>query len=343
MTVLNVECCVMNSKLKTKNSKLAFIASTIFLMVVVNAQAQQSKKVFGIGYISSDVSERSNSNTKAFRERLRELGYVEGQNITMEYRFFEGRVERLSEIAADLVRLKCDVIVTTGTESAQVAKKEIKTVPVVMAFSGDAVRLGLIEDLARPGGNITGLTSINAELSGKRLELLKAIVPRLSRMAVLWAAGNANMKYLLSETESAARSLNVGLQSLEVKRSDDLEGAFQAVVRERADALMVSGGGFFAAHQKRLVELAAKSRIPATYPNVQYVEAGGLSVYAEDRLYMFRRAADYVDRILKGANPATLSVERPKQFELVINLKAAKQIGLTIPQSVLYKADRVIK
>jgi ABC-type uncharacterized transport system substrate-binding protein len=324
-------------------TKIFVFCALIFAFFVAAAVAQQPKKIPSIGYIGSTVSERTDRNANAFREHLRELGYVEGQNITIEYRYFEGKLERLSEIAAELVRLKCDVIVTTGTEAAQVAKKEIKTIPVVMAFSGDAVRLGIVADLARPGGNITGLTSINAELGGKRIELLKEIIPRLSRMTVLWTAGNVNMKYFLSEMESASRSLNVELQSLEVKGSDDLEGAFQAAVRQRADALMVSGGAFLAVHQKHIVDLAAKSRIPAMYPNIQYVEAGGLSVYAEDRLYMFRRAADYVDRILKGANPATLSVERPKKFELVINLKTAKQIGLTIPQSVLYKADRVIK
>jgi len=321
----------------------AIVASAALFALCASVQAQQPKKAPRIGYISSAESERTDSNAQAFRERLRELGYVEGQNLTIEYRYFEGKLERLSEIAADLVRLKCDVIVTTGTEAAQVAKKEIKTVAVVMAFSGDAVRLGIVADLARPGGNITGLTSINAELGGKRVELLKEIIPRLSRMAVLWASGNVNMKYFLSEMESASRSLNVGQQSLEVNRSDDLEGAFQAAMKQRAGALMVSGGAFLAVHQKRIIDLAAKSRIPAMYPNVHYVEAGGLIVYAEERLYMFRRAADYVDRILKGANPATLSVERPKKFELVINLKTAKQIGLTIPPNVLARADRVIR
>jgi putative ABC transport system substrate-binding protein len=323
--------------------KIVLCLTAALLSIASLVEAQQTKKAPRIGYIGSAASERTANNTKAFREHLRELGYIEGQNVTIEYRYFEGNVGRLPEIAADLVRLKCDVIVTTGTEAAQVMKKETKTIPVVMAFSGDAVRLGIVADLARPGGNITGLTSINAELSGKRLELLKEMIPRLSRMALLWTSGNVNMNYLLSETESASRSLNVELQSLEVRRSDDLEGAFQAALRERADALMVSGGGFFAAHQKRIVELAAKSRLPATYPNVQYVDAGGLSVYAEDRLYMFRRAADYVDKILKGAKPADLSVERPKNFELVINLKAAKQIGLTIPPNVLARADKVIR
>jgi putative ABC transport system substrate-binding protein len=307
------------------------------------AEAEQPKKVHRIGYIASTTTDRRSTNTTAFRERLRELGYIEAQNIVIEYRYFEGKIERLPELATELVRLKCDVIVTTGTEAADAAKKVIKTVPVVMAFSGDAVRLGIIADLARPGANITGLTSINAELSGKRLELLKEVISRFSRMALLWSPGNLNMEYVLRETVSQAESFKIKVQSLEIKGPADFEEVFQAATRERTQALVLSGGGFFAAHEKRIIDLAAKTRLPAVYPSVQYVEGGGLMSYGEDRVYMFRRAADYVDKILKGANPAELSVERPKDFELVINLKTAKQIGLTIPQNVLARADRVIK
>jgi len=346
MTVGSEQKAVSSKKSSEKpmtRSILFWLLAAVLLTSVSPAEAQHPKKVPRIGYVGSTASEQTATNTQAFRERLRELGYIEGQNITIEYRYFEGRVERLPELAAELVRLKCDVIVTTGTEAAEAAKKEIKTLPVVMAFSGDAVRLGIVAALARPGGNITGLTSINAELSGNRLELLKEVVPRLSPMALLWSPGNVNMEYMLRETESAARSLKVGVQSLEVKGPDDLEGAFQAATRERAEALMLSGGGFFAAHQKRTVELAAKSRLPAAYPNVQYVEAGGLMAYAEDRVYMFRRVAEYVDKILKGAKPADLPIERPTKFQLVINLKAAKQIGLTIPPNVLARADKVIR
>jgi putative tryptophan/tyrosine transport system substrate-binding protein len=314
-----------------------------FIFVSVHfAEAQQPKKVSRIGYIASTTTDRRSTNTIAFRERLRELGYIEAQNIVIEYRYFEGKIERLPELARELVRLKCDVIVTTGSEAADAAKKVIKTVPVVMAFSGDAVRLGIIADLARPGANITGLTSINAELSGKRL-LLKEVISRFSRMALLWSPGNLNMEYVLRETVSQAESFKIRVQSLEVKGPADFEEAFQAATRERTQALVLSGGGFFAAHEKRIIDLAAKTRLPAVYPSVQYVEGGGLMAYGEDRVYMFRRAADYVDKILKGANPAELSVERPKNFELVINLKTAKQIGLTIPQSVLARADKVIK
>jgi ABC-type uncharacterized transport system substrate-binding protein len=214
---------------------------------------------------------------------------------------------------------------------------------LLLAYSGDAVRLGIVADLAHPGGNITGLTSINAELSGKRLELLKEVVPRLSRVALLWSPGNLNTKYLLDETESAASSLRVAIQSVQVKVPNDIEEAFQAATKKRAQALMLGGGGFLSSHQKRIVELAAKNRLPGVYPNVQYVEAGGLMTYTEDRSEMFRRAAEYVDKILKGTKPADLPVERPKKFDLVINLKTAKQIGVTIPQSALARADRVIK
>lgn len=268
-----------------------------------------------------------------------------GQNITFEYRYFEGKVERLPSLATELIRLNCNVIITGGTEAAVTAKNAIKTIPIVMAFSGDAVRLGIVADLARPGGNITGLTSINAELSGKRLELLKEVVPRLSRVAFLWSPGNPNMAYALEETESAARSLRLVIQSLEVKGADEIEGVFQATTRGRAHALMVSGGGFFAFpfHRNRITELATKNRLPGVYPNLQYVDAGGLMTYTEDRMEMSRRAAEYVDKILKGAKPADLPVERPKKFELVINLKAAKQIGLTIPPNVLARADKVIR
>jgi len=325
-------------------SKKIFVLalSAMLLDLSFTVEAQQPKKVARIGHIGSTASTSAES-LKPFRERLRELGYIEGQNISMESRYWDGKVERLPSLAAELVRLNCDVILTTGTEAAEAAKNATKAIPVVMAFSGDAVRLGIVADLARPGGNITGLTSINAELSGKRLELLKEVVPRLSRVALLWSPGNPNTEYLLKETESAASSLRVAIQSVQVKLPNDFEKAFQAATKKRAQALMLGGGGFFSSHQKRIVELAAKNRLPGVYPNVQYVEAGGLMTYTEDRSEMFRRAAEYVDKILKGTKPADLPVERPKKFELVINLKTAKQIGLTIPPNVLVRADRVIR
>jgi putative tryptophan/tyrosine transport system substrate-binding protein len=318
----------------------SILVAAMLLAVAVIAQAQQPKKIPRIGYLGNPGA----LGMKIFREHLRELGYIEGQNITIEPRFWEGKVERLPDLAAELVRLNCDVILTTGTEAAQTAKNVIKTIPIVMAFGSDAVRRGVVADLARPGGNITGLTSISSELNGKRLELLKEIVPKLSRVGHLWTPTNPDhADYQVKETETVARSLRLAIESLEVKGPDDFEGVFQDATQKRAGAVLVAGGGFFAFHAKRIVDLAAKSRLPAMYNNNQYVETGGLMTYAEDRPYQHRRAAEYVDRILKGAKPADLPVERPTKFELVINLKTAKQFGLTIPQKVLARADKVIK
>jgi putative tryptophan/tyrosine transport system substrate-binding protein len=278
-----------------------------------------------------------------FRERLRELGYVEGQNIIIEPRHWEGKLERLRELVAELVRLNCDFILTSGTEAAAAAKNATKTIPVVMAFSADTVRLGIVASLARPGGNVTGMTSTGAELYGKRLELLKEVVTKLSRVAFLWSPSNPDAEYNVKGADPVARHLNVGIQSIEVKGPDDFEWAFKAAMEKHAQALAVSAGGFFGVHRTRIVELAEKNRLPAVYPTLRYVDAGGLMIYAEDRNEQFQRAAEYVDKILKGTKPADLPVERVKKFELVINLKAAKQIGLTIPPNVLARADRVIK
>jgi putative ABC transport system substrate-binding protein len=326
-----------------KAGVLSILFAVILLAVAVIAEAQQPKKVPRIGYLGGTASNAA-FNLKPFRERLRELGYIEGQNITIEIRHHEGKVERLPDLAPQLVRLNCDVIVTNGTDAAEAAKNTIKTIPVVMGWSADAMRLGIIADLARPSGNITGLTDVGAEINGKRLELLKEVVPNLSQVGFLWSSSSpAAVDIELKETEPMAQSLRVEIQSLEVKRPEDFERAFQAATKNRAEALIVSSGGFFAFHQKRIIELAAKGRLPAMYGNAQYVGAGGLMSYTADRLAQFRRAAEYVDKIPKGAKPAALPVERPKKFELVINLKAAKQIGVTIPANVLARADRVIK
>jgi putative ABC transport system substrate-binding protein len=308
----------------------------------VPAEAQQAKKVARVCYLGSGATEAA-MNLGPFHRRLRDLDYMEGQNITFEYRYFEGKVDRAPRLAAELVRANCDVILTTGTEAALAAKSATQTIPVVMGFSGDAVRLGIVADLARPGGNITGLTSINVELTGKRLELLKEVVPKLSRVALLWSPGNPNTDQVVKETETAARPLRVEIQTVEVKTAEDFDRAFRTATKIHAEALMLGGGGFLSAHRKRIVELAANSRLPATYPNIQFVEMGGLMAYAEDRAYMFRRAAEYVDKILKGAKAGDLPVEQPRKFEFVINLKAAKQIGLTIPPTVLARADKVIR
>jgi putative ABC transport system substrate-binding protein len=306
------------------------------------AMGQQPKKISRVCYLGSAADEAA-TNLAPFHQRLRDLGYAEGQNVIFDYRYFEGKIERAPQLAGELVRSNCDVILTTGTEAAVAAKSATHTIPVVMGFSGDAVRLGIVADLARPGGNITGLTSINIELTGKRLELLKELSPRISLVALLWSPGNPNTARIVEESETAARRLRLKIQAVEVRTPDEFHGAFQTAINKDAEALLLGGGGLFGAHQKAIIELAVKNRLPAMYPNRRFVEAGGLMTYTEDRTYMFRRAAEYVDRILSGAKAADLPVERPNKFEFVMNLKAAKQIGLTIPQSMLYRADKVIK
>jgi len=321
---------------------ISFALSAMFFALCSSADAQQPKKVARICYLGC-TSFNAAINIKQFRERLRELDYIEGQNITIEYRYHEGKVERLPDLAAELFRLNCDVIVTNGTEAAQTAKDVIKTIPVVMGFGADAVRRGIVASLAHPGGNITGMTDIDVEINGKRLELLKETIPKLSRVGVLWSTSYPDADRVLKETETVARFLKMGIQSLEVKGPDDFEGAFQAATNKRAGALLVTAGGFFGFHRKRIIELAEKNRLPAMYDSTQAVEAGGLMSYTADRSEMFRRAAEYVDMILKGRKPADLPVERPKKFDLVINLKAAKRIGLTIPPEVLARASRIIR
>jgi len=315
----------------------------LLLALCVPASAQQPQKVARICYLGAADASTSAFLMKPFRERLREIGYVEGQNLTIEFRHSEGKDERLPELAAELVRLNCDVIVTVGSGAAQAAKNATKSIPVVMGWSPDAIRRGILAELARPGGNVTGLTDMGAELYGKRLELLKETVPKLARVAFLRAPSNPEEDYNVKETETVARFLGVGIQSLEVKGPDDIEGAFRAATKGRANGLMVAAGGFFAFHRKRIIDLTEKNRLPTMYPSVTYVEAGGLMTYGENRSEMFRRAAEIVDKILKGTKPADIPVERPKKFDLVINLKAAKQIGLTVPPEVLARADRVIK
>jgi putative ABC transport system substrate-binding protein len=325
-----------------KKKTVRFVLGIMLLALCVSANAQQAKKVARIGYLGGTASS-SVVNIKQFRERLRELGYIEGQNVTIEIRHHEGKVERLPDLAAELVRLNCDVIVTNGTEAAEAAKNVIKTIPVVMGFGADAVRRGIVADLARPGGNITGLTDTGAEINGKRLELLKEIIPKLSRVGVLWSTRYPDAEIVIRETETVARFLKMSIQSLEVKGPSDFDEAFHTATKKRAGALLVTAGGLFGFYRKRIIELATKNRLPAMYDNNQYVEAGGLMSYTADRKEQFRRAAEYVDKILKGTKPADLPVEQPTKFELVINLKTAKQIGLSIPPNVLARADRVIK
>ena len=322
---------------------IGFAFSAMLFALCSSADAQQQKKVARICHLGPASASNTVINVKPFRERLREIGYVEGQNLTIEFRDAEGKIGRLPAHAAELIRLNCDIIATSGTEAAQTAKDVIKTVPVVMAFGADAVKLGIVADLARPGGNITGLTNMGAELYGKRLELLKETVPNLSPMAFLWSPSNPDAADNVKVMETVARFLRVGIQLSQVKGPDDIEGAFRAATKARANGLMVAAGGFFAFYRKRIIDLAEKSRLPAMYPTERYVEAGGLMTYGEDRSEMYRRAAEIVDKILKGTKPADIPVERPKSFEFVINLKAAKQIGLTVPPEVLARATRVIR
>ena len=316
---------------------------TFFLITVSLAQAQQPAKVPRIGYLGGGSRSSYPARIEVFRQGLRELGYVEGKNIVVEYRYAEGKADRERELAAELARLKVDVIVTGGPTSTRAAKEATVTIPIVMAQDGDPVANGFVASLARPGGNITGLSTLAPELSGKRLELLKEIVPKLSRVTVIGNSTEPSNAQLLREMELAAGALKVKLQYLDVLSSKDIETAFRAAAKGGADGVVMLGSAVFNSHRKQIVDLAVKSRLPATYTRPEYVEDGGLMTYGPSINDLFRRAAAYVDKILKGAKPADLPVEQPKKFELIINLKAAKQIGLTIPPNVLVRADRVIR
>jgi len=306
------------------------------------AEAQQAGKVPRIGFLYYG-SPGPSPELDAFRQGLRELGCIEGQNIAIEVRFASGRVERLPELAAELVRLKLDVIVTPGTPASVAAKQATSTIPIVFAGVADAVGAGLVANFARPGGNITGLTGISAELGGKRLELLKEVAPKASRVAVLYNPADRSNVLVLKELQESAPALRLTLQPLAVRGPGEFEGAFVAMSRKRAHALFGAAGILTTEHRKAIVDLAAKRRIPAMWGERQFVEAGGLMSYAVNFSDQVRRAATYVDKILKGAKPGDLPVEQPTKFELVINLKTAKALGFTIPQSLLLRADEVIQ
>jgi putative ABC transport system substrate-binding protein len=311
------------------------------LVCAVAAQAQQSTKVPRIGYLAASII--SAESRAAINQGLRKLGYIEGQNITIEYRYAEGKFERLPVLAAELVRLNVDVIVTGGSTATRAAKEATSTVPIVMTQDNDPVASGFVASLARPGGNVTGLSTLRPEISGKRLELLKEIVPGLSRVGVLGASDNPGNAQALKEVELAAGVLKVQLQYLDIRSPKDIEPAFQEARKGRADGVLELGGPLLNVHRTALVNLAAKSRLPTMWVRRRFVEAGGLVYYGVDTADLNRRAAEYVDKILKGVKPADLPVEQPTKFEFVINLKTAKQIGLTIPPNVLARADRVIK
>ncbi len=308
-----------------------------------SVEAQQTGKIPRIGYLSSLSASSDSSRNDAFRQGLKELGYVEEKNVAIEYEFAQGKLDRLPDLAGELVRLKVAVIVVGGSTATRAAKNATKLIPIVMINVTDPVVLGFVVSLARPGGNITGLSNLAPELGGKRLELLKEIVPQLSRVAVLGDPNSPAYGPQLNELKLAARALGLQLQPVEVRGPGDLENAFSAMIKAHAGAFMGLQQPTIDILRERIIDLAGKNRLPAMYPNRENVEAGGLMSYAADISTMFRRAATYVDKILKGTKPADLPVEQPMKFELVINLKAAKQIGVTIPQWTLMKADRVIK
>src|SRR6266550_1658650 len=322
----------------------SILVVTLVLFFGVAAEAQQSKKVQRVGILLLVSTREATAHlVEAFRHGLRDFGYVEGRNITVEQRFGEGKVERLSDLAADLVRLNVDVIVAATPPAILAAQQAAKTVPIVMVATGDPVALGFVTSLARPGGNITGLTILSVELSGKQLELLTEIVPRASQIAVLWNPNSPDTKLAFKETQGTAKAQKLKLLSLTVQRGEDFDSAFQEASKHRPDALIVLQDALTFTNRKMIADLEAKRRLPAIFGLTEAVDAGGLMAYGPNRVDQYRRAAAYVDKILKGTKPADLPVEQPKKFEFIINLKAAKQIGLTIPPNVLARADRVIR
>jgi putative tryptophan/tyrosine transport system substrate-binding protein len=311
----------------------------LLLALCVSADAQPVKK---IGVLSGGSRSSTSANTEAFRQGLRELGYVEGRNVLIEYRYADGKLDRIPQLVGELLANKVDLIVAQAPAAVRTAKKATSTIPIVMAHGGDPVAQGFVASLAHPGGNVTGLSSFSAELGGKRLELLREAFPKASPVGVIWNPDAPGPVLSLKELEIAAKTLNVPLQSFQVRGPIDFEGAFQAA-RQRAGSLIVIQDIVTVTHLKRIVELSAKYRLPAIYMEKEWAEAGGLMSYGVNQPDLHRRAAVYVDKLLNGAKPADLPVEQPTKFEFVINLKTAKQIGLTIPPNVLARADKVIR
>jgi ABC-type uncharacterized transport system substrate-binding protein len=350
---LFLDSCSDNRKSKTcpelgrriENLKWVGPSVIVFVLAVTGTvvQAQQPTKISRIGFLTAGSPSTIPARIEAFRQGLRELGYVEDKNMVIEWRFGEGKLDRLPALVAELVRLKVDVILSAGAAVTRPAKDATRTIPIVMAQDTDPVGNGFVASLARPGGNITGLSSYSAELNGKRLELLKEIVPRLSRLAVVGESTYPGNAQSLREVELAAAAFGVKLQYLDILGPKDFETAFRAAGKGRADAMLVLQSAVLNSQRKEIVDLAIKSRLPAIYYAAEWMEAGGLMSYATSITDLYRRAATYVDKILKGTKPADIPVEQPKKFEFIINLKAAKQIGLTIPPNVLVRADKVIK
>jgi ABC-type uncharacterized transport system substrate-binding protein len=330
----------------TGNSKKAkafgLVLCAMLLVFCLSAEAQQTKKIPRIGYLTLSSSSPSPLQ-EAFRDGLRQLGYIEGQNIHVEYRYAAGKVEKLNEIAAELVGLKPDVIVAANTQSIEASRRATKTIPIVFPVTFDPVASGFVTSLARPGGNLTGLTTLNQEVAGKRVELLKEVLPKLSLVAVFRDPTNTGSLFALKETEAAANHLGIRTQILEVRNGDEFEGAVKTAIKERAQALILLPDNLFIRQPSLMIDLVTKNRLPTMFGDHESVEAGGLMYYGANLADLYRRAATYVDKILKGAKPADLPVQQPMKFEFVINLKAAKQIGLTIPPNVLARADKVIR
>jgi putative ABC transport system substrate-binding protein len=308
----------------------------LFLALGLPAQAQQTSKIPRVGFLF--VGGRDQPHLESFKQGMRERGYTEGRNVFFEYRYAEGNYDRLLDLAADLVQKRVDVIVTTSSLSAQAARKVTSTVPIVMT-SGGVIERGLAESLAKPGGNVTGLTVFASDLSGKRVELLKEAFPKSRRVAALWSKVSLGFK----ETQDAAKALSVRLHPIELRQAADIDKAFAEMSKAHVDALLVVLSPLVTLHSKQIAELALKHRLPGMYPTRQFAEEGGIAAYGPLLSDLYRRAATYVDKILKGVNPADLPIEQPMKFEFIINLKTAKQIGLTIPPNVLARADKVIK
>jgi putative ABC transport system substrate-binding protein len=327
-----------------KTTLLSILVVAVLLIIGVVAEAQQPARIPRIGILAPLSASFFSARLEALRQRLRELGYVEGKNIVFDYRYADGKLDGLPDLAAELVRLKVDVIVTAGP-GILAAKKASATIPIVFGAAGDPVGAGLVSSLARPGGNITGLTQMSPDLDGKRLELLKESFPKVARVAFLWAPTRTmGMGRLpLTDIEAPAKALGVIVQSLEVRSLADFESVFARAKKDGAQALITSPSPVISTQQRQVLDFAAKNRLPGMYPDSEFVESGGLMSYAPNYADLFRRAADFVDKILKGTKTADLPIEQPMKFEFVVNLKAAKQIGLTIPPNVLVRADKVIK
>jgi putative ABC transport system substrate-binding protein len=327
-----------------KKAAVPILVAVILLAVAVVTEAQQAKKVPRVGILASGSAATEAHRIEAFRQGLRELGYVEGQNIVIEYRYGEGKTERFSNLATELADLKVDALVAVGATATRAAKKATNLIPIVMTNVTDPVVLGLVASLANPGGNITGLTNLAPEVGGKRLELLKETVPKLSRVAVLGDSTSPSHAIGWREMETAAKSLRLQVQSVEVRAPNpDLEGAFSAIARDHANALLTLSQPLIVVYRKQIVDFTMKRQMPAIFHTEAFIESGGLMSYAPNIAAMYRRAAIYVDKVLKGTKPADIPVEQPTKFEFVINLKTAKQIGLTIPPNVLARADKVIR